>query len=800
MNPEIFVDAVDTDALHPATCACSACHNRDDKDRDELADRGAGPNSEILMSDDVGGTQATSGIITPNGRITGTIETSGDTDWFAITLSENQSVEIRQTGIGLNDPLLRVRDANGRLLDQNDDIDLNNDNYDSQLTFTAPSAGTYYIEAGAFGRETGTYQVTTRVVETPTPEPYDPLEALIWGTQLADTNISVHFAGQGVRVDVDPSQGFSVTSQGFNAYEQARFQEAFDRIEAVTNVTFTVTDSASDADFLISLGTNTSLFGGLGIFNVPSSNGRGQLTGAYNGDAWDRSAGGDLEEGGVGFATITHELLHGLGLSHLHDNGGNSDVIDGVFGAFGSFGTHGLNQGVYSTMSYNGGLVTGASGTAPNSAGTLGGEAGPMALDIAALQSIYGANTTTALGNTVYRLADSNTTGGYWESIWDAGGTDELRYDGTRGATLDLRAATLEGNFGGGGYLSSANGVLGGFTVANGVMIENATGGAGADRLIGNGGNNRLDGGAGNDTLIGGGGADRLMAGEGRDSFDGGAGNDTVDYAASRGSLRVDLLFSQINTNIAAGDTYEDIENLSGSQGADNIRGTFGDNLLQGQRNVDYIFGRSGNDTLDGGVGNDVLFGGVGSDILQGGENRDRAQYSESLTAVVLDLMNTRLNTGEAIGDVYQSIEDLAGSAFDDQIYGNTGANQLFGREGADQLYGRGGDDYLNGGANNDRLDGGAGNDILRGGQSADTFVFNGGDDIIEDFNAAQGDRIAIDDNVITQVAGLNGGTIVSRFGDVVGGEVVFSFANGNTITIENINNLSGLADDIFVF
>lgn len=309
-----------------------------------------------------------------------------------------------------------------------------------------------------------------------------------------------------------------------------------------------------------------------------------------------------------------------------------------------------------------------------------------------------------------------------------------------------------------------------------------------------------LTGTAFDDTLRGGAADDVLTGLAGGDLLIGGLGVDTVSYQGSRGSLRVDLMFPSINTNHAAGDSYDSIENLIGSQGFDNLRGTLEGNLIQGMSNVDYIFGRRGDDTLEGGIGDDVLFGGVGVDVLIGGAHRDRAQYSESLSALVLDLQDPWRNTGEAAGDSYDSIEDLAGGGFDDLIYGDTGANRLFGREGADQLYGRDGDDYLNGGAHADRLDGGLGDDTLRGGQNNDTFVFNGGSDVIEDFTFAHNDRIAIEAAAITAVAGLTGLEIVSRYASVVGGQVVFDFGGGNLLTLEGISSLVGLSDDIFAF
>ena len=312
-----------------------------------------------------------------------------------------------------------------------------------------------------------------------------------------------------------------------------------------------------------------------------------------------------------------------------------------------------------------------------------------------------------------------------------------------------------------------------------------------SDALSGLGGDDTLFGGAGNDTLNGGAGADNL---------DGGSGIDTADYTGSVGSLRVDLMFAAINTNIAAGDSFNSIENLIGSQGQDNLRGTLDDNLLQGMRNVDFLYGRRGSDTLMGGIGDDVLFGGVDGDLLDGGPNRDRAQYSESLGGLWVDLANPTLNTGEAAGDVYVSIEDLAGTAFADTLRGDTGANRLFGREGADSLYGRDGDDYLNGGAHADRLDGGTGNDVLRGGTHNDTFVFNGGADVIEDFTLSHADHIAIQTEFVAGTDGLTSSEVVDTFATVSSGTVVFDYGGGERLTLLSFTDIDDLSSLLFLF
>lgn len=322
----------------------------------------------------------------------------------------------------------------------------------------------------------------------------------------------------------------------------------------------------------------------------------------------------------------------------------------------------------------------------------------------------------------------------------------------------------------------------------------------GADQLIGTAGFDVIVGRAGNDVLNGGQGNDTLNGGEGGDMLIGGSGIDAADYDGSRGSLRVDLMFPQINTNVARGDTYSSIENLYGSVGFDNLRGTQDDNMIWGRANVDYIFGRRGDDTLDGGVGDDVLFGGLGSDDLRGGVNRDRAQYSESQTALQLDLANPGRNTGEAAGDRYTDIEDLAGGQFADTISGDGGSNRLFGREREDRLDGRWGDDYLNGGAHSDTLIGGPGDDTLRGGSHADTFVFDTGHDVIEDFHLHQRDMIHINARELPFSVNTSADWVVAQFASVSQGNVVFDFGRFGSLTLEGETQIANLSDNLLIF
>ena len=197
-------------------------------------------------------------------------------------------------------------------------------------------------------------------------------------------------------------------------------------------------------------------------------------------------------------ATVIHELLHNVGVGHPHDG---FATLPGVSSPSGDTGDFALNQNLYTVMSYNrvtqydhqGQRTTGhpfSTSTVDHSFGVLG------AFDIAIVQTLYGANMQHATGNNVYVLPKVNQLGTYFKSIWDAGGVDELRHTGAQGATLDLRAATLDPADGmlAGGALSRAIGINGGFTIARSVVIENATGGSGHDMIIGNSAANRLRG------------------------------------------------------------------------------------------------------------------------------------------------------------------------------------------------------------------------------------------------------------------------------------------------------------------
>jgi Ca2+-binding RTX toxin-like protein len=145
----------------------------------------------------------------------------------------------------------------------------------------------------------------------------------------------------------------------------------------------------------------------------------------------------------------------------------------------------------------------------------------------------------------------------FYQCIWDSGGNDTIAYNGTLNAQIDLLAATLDYSPTGGGAISFLHNatplptnsarIKGGFTIANGVVIENATGGSGNDVLLGNAANNVLTGNDGNDTLMGREGNDLLRGGNGVDKIYGGDGFDVIQLGAGN-----DTFFAELGTKSAS--------------------------------------------------------------------------------------------------------------------------------------------------------------------------------------------------------------------------------------------------------
>jgi serralysin len=123
---------------------------------------------------------------------------------------------------------------------------------------------------------------------------------------------------------------------------------------------------------------------------------------------------------------------------------------------------------------------------------------------------------------------------------------------------------------------------------------------------------------------------------------------------------------------------------LTGTSQSNAIDGLAGNDDIFGLEGNDSLSGNSGADLLNGGVGNDkphgqnyTLVGGTGADYLSGGTGTDTASYTNSITAVVASLSNPSINSGDAAGDTYNSVENLIDSNYSDRLNGSIGSKEV---------------------------------------------------------------------------------------------------------------------------
>jgi Ca2+-binding RTX toxin-like protein len=192
-------------------------------------------------------------------------------------------------------------------------------------------------------------------------------------------------------------------------------------------------------------------------------------------------------------------------------------------------------------------------------------------------------------------------------------------------------------------------------------LLNGATGGAAAGDVFLS--IDSLRGSDFNDTLTGDAGWNRLEGGLGNDTLDGGAGINVVSYEhATPGignlGVTVDLGIIGQQDTVGAG-----LDTLS---------------------NFQIVIGSAGHDTLTGDGNDNLLLGGAGADALHGGGGTDGVDYEFASTGVTVSLAQPGLNTGDAAGDTFDSIENLSGSQFNDVLIGDSGNNQLWGFNGND--------------------------------------------------------------------------------------------------------------------
>ncbi|MFG1437339.1 calcium-binding protein, partial [Xanthobacter sediminis] len=318
-----------------------------------------------------------------------------------------------------------------------------------------------------------------------------------------------------------------------------------------------------------------------------------------------------------------------------------------------------------------------------------------------------------------------------------------------------------------------------------------------------------LNGGLGADQLYGGNGDDVLVGGAGADQFAGGDGTDTASYVDSTVAMTFNLA-TGVFSGIGAGDTFDGIEVIAGtnygdtfiaSSNTDHVNGgngvdmiTYADatsaigiNLVTGGHtglasedvftNVEVIHGTAYDDTFVGDNAANIFIGGAGADSFDGGAGIDSLWYLTSASGVTINLATGTLSGGDATGDIYTNIERFIGSNHDDNlIAGATGT----------RLEGGGGDDTITGGAGADIIFGGLGTDVgavgpMPGGNQADTIDGGDGNDEIYSAGNNQGQTFNYGN-------GIDLGTVIKGGGGadriVISSGTAYGDSGNDTITV----------------
>ena len=527
-------------------------------------------------SEDIPSNATTEAVVAAGSSFSSELDFTGDRDWIALEVEAGRTYTISLIGedflredgtvaAELDDPYLYVYDADGNLIDENDD---GGPGLFSELSFVATETGTIYLEAAAYqDDDTGGY---TLIVEADGDVfEGDDEDNVIEGTGGDDV-----IFGFGGNDTLRGLGGDDILNGGSGAdlLDGGEGSDTVSYADADAAVTVLLYRGFSDeGDTLVSIENVVgSVFGDVLYASREGSRlegggGNDRLLGFGGDDVLDGGEGDDLIIGRGGFDDING----GAGDDRIL-GGADSDFIQGGSGNDSIIGRGGSD------------LLFGGAGNDR----ILGGDQ----LDL--INGGDGNDTLLGFGGS------DDISGGFGhDRLFGGDGDDVLRGD---------RSDLTEGP------------IIIPDSMEDGLVAGNDTlfGGAGQDTLYGDAGDDRLFGGEDDDTIYGDSdpfdGGFPPFPGESQSMEGGETYNDTLFGDAGN-----DTLYGGIGNDRLFGGTGDDA--LFGDEGFLTVGPETPNNVQRmenGETYDDVMLGGEGNDLLVGGFGNDVMLGGDGDDVI----------------------------------------------------------------------------------------------------------------------------------------------------------------------------------------
>ncbi len=321
-----------------------------------------------------------------------------------------------------------------------------------------------------------------------------PINAIINGATGGGTH---QWAGASPTV----SYSFDTANGGWTTAEQQSFINGLSLYSALAKINFTAATGGATGQIVFTRGNAGTAFTNLSYDNTTGNMSSANVVIGTNALSFQNittfGTSDTTNQGGYGWDTVLHEIGHAIGFNHP---GNYNETADLATQQAYYNDTH-----QYTLMSYFGASYSGAN-TVVNSISI--NDQTPMLFDVAAIQQIYGANTTTLAGgdtfgfnasaaitgntalNSVYNFSSNATP---VATLWDGGVNNTLDVSGfSQAGTVNLNA----------GGFSSVDGMTSDLAIAYGTTIDTAVGGSGNTSFVVNGDSDSIRGGSGTNTVV----------------------------------------------------------------------------------------------------------------------------------------------------------------------------------------------------------------------------------------------------------------------------------------------------------